>query len=102
MLSGGLSYAELGTRVPVSGGGYSYVRAGSKPLGRFGDVVSFLYAWSFVTLADPMAGSLQGLTFASYALSISYRGCTPPQSATVLVSLTFIGELIGFLLQKLF
>lgn len=87
---GGLSYAELGTLLPVSGGGYSYVRAGGKPLGRLGDVASFLYSWSFVTFADPMAASLQGFTFASYALRISYQTCSPPHSAIVLVSLVFI------------
>lgn len=91
-LPGGLSYAELGTLLPVSGGGYSYVRAGGKPLGRLGDVASFLYSWSFVTFADPMAASLQGFTFASYALRISYQTCSPPHSAIVLVSLVFIRE----------
>lgn len=86
---GGLCYAELATLLPASGGDYAYLTAASKFMGRYGDVLPFLQMWCNSIVLDPMSGALQGLTFASYALSVVYTTCPAPYEVTVLVALTF-------------
>lgn len=86
---GGLCYAELATLLPTSGGDYAYLTAASKCMGRFGDALPFLQMWCHSLVLDPMSGALQGLTFASYALSVVYTTCPPPYEVTVIVALTF-------------
>ncbi|XP_077530269.1 b(0,+)-type amino acid transporter 1-like [Haemaphysalis longicornis] len=86
---GGLCYAELATLLPASGGDYAYLTATSKFMGRFGDALPFLQMWCHSLVLDPMSGALQGLTFASYALSVVYTTCPAPYEVTVLVALTF-------------
>ncbi|CAN7993845.1 unnamed protein product [Ixodes pacificus] len=87
-----LCYAELSTLLPVAGGGYAYITAGSRPLGRYGDIIPFMYAWSSLIILDPMSAAFQGLTFASYALSIVYGDCIPAYTTKLITALTFIGK----------
>ncbi|KAM7299695.1 b(0,+)-type amino acid transporter 1-like [Ixodes scapularis] len=87
---GGLCYAELGALLPATGGDYAYLIAGGKSVGRYGDVVPLLHAWSFILVSDPMSAALQGLTFASYTLSIVYPRCGPPHEVKICVALLFI------------
>ncbi|EEC05432.1 amino acid transporter, putative, partial [Ixodes scapularis] len=87
-----LCYAELATLLPVAGGGYAYITAGSRSLGRYGDIVPFMYAWSSLIISDPMSAAFQGLTFSSYALSIVYGDCTPTYTTKLITALTFIGK----------
>ncbi|KAM7299685.1 Y+L amino acid transporter 2 [Ixodes scapularis] len=87
-----LCYAELSTLLPVAGGGYAYITAGSRPLGRYGDVLPFMYAWSSLIIVDPMSAAFQGLTFASYALSILYGDCIIAYTTKLITALTFIGK----------
>ncbi|XP_077494554.1 b(0,+)-type amino acid transporter 1-like [Amblyomma americanum] len=85
----GLCIAELGTMLPSAGGPYEYVSVGFESMGRTGDILSFLFAWSFL-LADPTIVALHGLTFSRYALGAVYDTCTPPHEVTVLVAVIVI------------
>ena len=51
LLSGALTYAELGTMMPESGGEYLYIRRG------FGGLVGYLYAFMNVTIIKPRKGA---------------------------------------------
>ncbi|XP_054921046.1 b(0,+)-type amino acid transporter 1-like [Dermacentor andersoni] len=84
-----LCFAELGTMLPSAGGVHEYLRAGMDSTGRIGDFLSFLAAWCFF-LVDPIAVSIQGLTFTAYALSLPYGNCTPPHAVTVLVTIVIV------------
>ncbi|CAN7995268.1 unnamed protein product [Ixodes hexagonus] len=84
-----LCYAELAALLPAAGGGYAFVTAGSRSLGKYGDVVPFMYAWSSLLVSDPMSAAYQGLTFASYALSIVYGDCVTPYTTKLITALTF-------------
>ncbi|XP_037581569.2 large neutral amino acids transporter small subunit 2-like [Dermacentor silvarum] len=88
----GLCYAELGTMLPSAGGPHEYLRVGMESLGRTGDFLSFLCAWSFLVV-DPIAVTIQGLTFTAYALSLPYGTCSPPHAVTILVTVIVVGEL---------
>lgn len=87
--AGGICHAELGAMLPVSGGGYSYVAEASKSLGKLGDCVRFMYAWSYVTLANPMSATLQGLSMSGYLLGIFYPTCSAPYIPRVMATLSF-------------
>ncbi|XP_070382714.1 b(0,+)-type amino acid transporter 1-like isoform X3 [Dermacentor albipictus] len=89
-LMGGLCYAELAAVLPACGGDYAYIVAAGRALGRAGDLTAFMCAWSFATLADPIMGATQGLTFSTYALSLAYTDCPPPYAVSVLLAVTFI------------
>ncbi|KAM7299674.1 Y+L amino acid transporter 2 [Ixodes scapularis] len=85
-----LCYAELATLLPAAGGSYAYITAGSRSLGRYGDIIPFMYAWSCMIISDPMSAAYQGLTFASYALSVVYGDCVPAYTTKLITALTFI------------
>ncbi|CAN7949950.1 unnamed protein product [Ixodes hexagonus] len=75
--------------LPVSGGSYSYVAEACKSLGRPGDFIRFMYAWSYVTLADPMTATFHGLTISSYLLGILYPTCSAPYVLRLVAALIF-------------
>ncbi|XP_070384164.1 b(0,+)-type amino acid transporter 1-like isoform X2 [Dermacentor albipictus] len=85
----GLCYAELGTMLPSAGGPHEYLRVGLQFMGRTGDFLSFLCAWSFLVV-DPIAVTIQGLTFTAYALSLPYGNCAPPRAVTILVTVVIV------------
>ncbi|XP_035709913.1 b(0,+)-type amino acid transporter 1 isoform X2 [Folsomia candida] len=65
-----LSYCELGTVVPRSGGEHAYYMAAFAPLHRFfGELPAFLFAWLTVLLLKPSSLSISGMAFGQYALS---------------------------------
>ncbi|XP_077394845.1 b(0,+)-type amino acid transporter 1 [Festucalex cinctus] len=72
---GGLSYAELGTVIPDSGGEYIYMLRTS------GRVVAFMFAFSFIAVMRPASATGIALSFAEYAVAPFYTGCPPPQLA---------------------
>ncbi|XP_029830513.2 Y+L amino acid transporter 2-like [Ixodes scapularis] len=86
---GGLCYAELGAMLPVSGGAYSCVAEASKSLGKPGEFIRFMYAWSYVMLADPMTATLHALTISSYVVGILYPTCSAPYVLRLIVTLIF-------------
>src|SRR5512137_464897 len=50
-LAGALTYAELGTMFPRSGGIYAYIYEG------LGGVVAFVFGWTYMLLGKPLAAS---------------------------------------------
>ena len=50
-MQGALTYAELGTMMPESGGEYLYIRRG------FGSLVGYLYAFMNVSIIKPREGA---------------------------------------------
>ncbi len=68
----GLSYAELASAIPKSGGGYAFVRE------VFGDLASFLMGWA-LWFAYMIAGALYALGFAPNFLELLHvYGIVPP------------------------
>lgn len=73
---GALCYAELGTMITKSGAEYSYLMAG------YGPVLAYLFSWTTVTVLKPSSFAIISLSFAEYASTPFYPGCTPPVVVT--------------------
>lgn len=69
-LFGALSYAELGTMIPKSGGEHAYLNE------CFGAIPAYLFAWTTMFVLKPAAVSIMSLTFAEYIVDGSTGGCT--------------------------
>uniref|UniRef100_A0A3Q3J0N6 b(0,+)-type amino acid transporter 1 n=1 Tax=Monopterus albus TaxID=43700 RepID=A0A3Q3J0N6_MONAL len=69
---GALCYTELGTMITKSGGEYSYL------MEAFGPIVAYLYSWTTVMVLKPSSFAIITLSFAEYAATPFYPGCTPP------------------------
>jgi amino acid transporter len=85
----GLSYAELASAIPKSGGGYAFVRE------VFGDLVSFLMGW-MLWFAYMIAGALYALGFAPNfleLLGVYVPGVPSPENALVVVGLALAAVL---------
>ncbi|KAK7109603.1 Y+L amino acid transporter 2-like [Littorina saxatilis] len=87
---GGLTYAELGSRIRKSGGSYTYVRAA------WGDWAGFVFLWTQLTVVRPMATALGAMTAAEYALRPVFIDCPDmvPRSSKTLVALCILGILV--------
>ncbi|XP_039990664.1 b(0,+)-type amino acid transporter 1 [Xiphias gladius] len=81
---GALCYAELGTMITKSGGEYSYLKEA------FGSLVAYLYSWTTVMVLKPSAFAIITLSFAEYASTPFYPGCTPPFVVTKCLSVAAI------------
>lgn len=77
---GAISYTELGCMIPKAGGEYEYLGAA------FGDLASFLFIWTFLTIVIPASFALTALTFADYALKPLYLTCEPPYYARLIIA----------------
>ncbi|XP_034044228.1 b(0,+)-type amino acid transporter 1 [Thalassophryne amazonica] len=73
---GALCYAELGTMITKSGAEYYYL------MEAFGSVVAYLYAWTTIMVLKPSSFAIITLSFAQYAATPFYPGCTPPLVVT--------------------
>uniref|UniRef100_A0A6Q2YLQ3 b(0,+)-type amino acid transporter 1 n=1 Tax=Esox lucius TaxID=8010 RepID=A0A6Q2YLQ3_ESOLU len=92
---GALCYAELGTMITKSGGEYSYL------MEAFGPVVAYLYSWTTVIILKPSSFAIISLSFAEYASTPFYPGCTPPMVVTKCLATAFIIVLVNCLSVKL-
>eukprot|EP00039_Didymoeca_costata_P013541 m.208083 g.208083 ORF g.208083 m.208083 type:complete len:523 (+) comp15806_c0_seq28:3090-4658(+) len=85
-LLGAVSYAELGTLLPVSGGEYKYV------LYVFGKPAAFVYIWSTALVTKPGSLAIICLVCAEYILKPFYLKSEPPwllsKGLSVMVILT--------------
>ncbi|XP_029585758.1 b(0,+)-type amino acid transporter 1 isoform X2 [Salmo trutta] len=70
---GSLCYAELGTVISESGAEYIYI------LRIFGQVIAFMFVFSFVVVMRPASATGIALSFAEYAVAPFYHDCTPPE-----------------------
>jgi amino acid transporter len=80
----GLSYAELASAIPKSGGGYAFVNE------VFGDLVSFLMGW-MLWFAYMIAGALYALGFAPNAIELAhvyFSGAVPAPEAVAQTTIT--------------
>lgn len=78
--TGALCYAELGTMITKSGGEYAYL------LEAFGPLLAYLYSWTTVMVLKPSSFAIITLSFAEYASTPFYPGCTPPLIITKCLS----------------
>ncbi|XP_076855182.1 b(0,+)-type amino acid transporter 1 [Brachyhypopomus gauderio] len=69
---GALCYVELGTMITKSGGEYPYLLEG------FGSLTAYLYSWTTIFILKPSSFAIIALSFAEYASTPFYPGCTPP------------------------
>ncbi|KAG9352357.1 hypothetical protein JZ751_020770, partial [Albula glossodonta] len=69
---GALCYAELGTMITKSGGEYPYL------MEAFGSMMAYLYSWTTIMVLKPSSFAIIALSFAEYAATPFYPGCTPP------------------------
>ncbi|KAG7468298.1 hypothetical protein MATL_G00141550 [Megalops atlanticus] len=69
---GALCYAELGTMITKSGGEYPYL------MEAYGSVMAYLYSWTTIMVLKPSSFAIIALSFAEYAATPFYPGCTPP------------------------
>lgn len=83
---GALCYAELGTMITKSGGEYIYLNEA------FGSLVAYLYTWTTVMVLKPSSFAIITLSFAEYASTPFYAGCTPPLVITKCLSAAAISK----------
>ncbi|KAI3380648.1 hypothetical protein SNEBB_006272 [Seison nebaliae] len=84
-LCGALSYSELGTMIPSSGGDYVYLKES------YGRLAAFLFVWTMFVAANPGACAVISYTVAIYTLKPFYgMQCDPPSSAVILLALFFV------------
>uniref|UniRef100_A0A669D3K3 B(0,+)-type amino acid transporter 1 n=1 Tax=Oreochromis niloticus TaxID=8128 RepID=A0A669D3K3_ORENI len=74
-LFGALSYIELGTIIPESGGEFTYI------LRIYGSFPAFFAAITFILLLKPSSIAAKAMTIARYVMAPFYPGCPPPQLA---------------------
>jgi len=73
---GAISYAELGTFIPKSGGEYPYLLDCFGPLhATVGGIPAFLFAWINMVVIRPSAIAIILLAFAKYILEPFYTDC---------------------------
>ena len=74
-ITAGLSYVELGTMFPSSGGEYVYILEGSRPF------LAFLNIYARSIVIKPAGTGIMALTCARYFLVPFYSdGCGPPST----------------------
>lgn len=78
---GALCYAELGTMITKSGAEYSYL------MEAFGPPVAYLYSWTTLMVLKPSSFAIISMSFANYASTPFYPGCTPPIVVTKCLSI---------------
>lgn len=89
-LLGALCFVELGTSISSSGGEYTYIRLA------YGQLPSFLYLWTTLTILMPCANAITALTFANYVLQPFYLSalgastCDIPTNALRLTALALV------------
>ncbi|VDN15167.1 unnamed protein product [Dibothriocephalus latus] len=94
-LLGALVYAELGVRIPKSGGEYSYI------LEAFGGPPAFVCLYVTFVVIGGVSCAANALIFAQFMLEPIYPNCEKPSSAVQLIALLCLCKLITFLIQLL-
>lgn len=78
---GALAYAELGVRVPKSGGEFVYV------LQAFGGLPAFLVMWITFVIIGGVSCAANSLVFAQYILYPFYPTCAIPYHVVLMVAM---------------
>lgn len=71
---GALSYAELGTSIPKSGGEYAYLKRA------YGSLLSFCFCWMRIFIQSTCTITVIGLTFAQYTAGM-FKRCEQPENS---------------------
>ncbi|QOJ14474.1 MAG: amino acid permease [Planctomycetia bacterium] len=86
-LCGALTYAELATMFPRSGGVYVFLREG------FGRVTAFTFGWTYMILIKPFAAGGIAIVFAEYMNQLTGSDWDPRfTTCTVLIVLTAVNS----------
>ena len=72
--------------ITKSGGEYPYL------MEAFGSVMAYLYSWSTIMVLKPSSFAIIALSFAEYASTPFYPGCTPPIVVTKCLAAACICE----------
>jgi APA family basic amino acid/polyamine antiporter len=64
-LSGALSYAELGSRYPESGGLFNFIRRA------YGDAAGFAYGWLFAAVIGPATAAALAVAFGEFTVRLT-------------------------------
>jgi len=96
-LTGALSFGELASRFPGTGGVYVYLREA------YGDLVAFLYGWSILTVITSGAIAALCLAFSRYISLLFHLGdhLQIPVALGALVTVTVI-NIVGVKLSAIF
>ncbi|MCP9439991.1 MAG: amino acid permease [Nitrospira sp.] len=90
-LAGALSYSELGTALPVTGGEYVYLHRA------YGPFVGFLSGWTSFAVGFSAAIAAGAMTFASYVLElVRFGGESTEGVLPILVALALLWVITGF------
>lgn len=76
--TGASSFAELGAAIPLNGGAQAYLQYA------YGDLVSWLFAWTAITALKPGSNAVIALIFGEYVNRIFYHATSSPVSSTTL------------------
>jgi APA family basic amino acid/polyamine antiporter len=98
---GALVYSELGSRRPLAGGGYVYLRDA------YGRLPAFLYAWTLLLVIATGAIAAVAVTFASYTSALlglepSTRVPLAVGAIVVLSGINYLGVRPGAVTQNIF
>lgn len=80
-MCGALSYAELGTMIPTSGGESTYL------LESFGALPSFMYIWTACIVIKPSQIAIVCLVFGEYVVAPFFPDCGTREDIQVIVKL---------------
>lgn len=89
-LLGALVYAELGVRIPKSGGEYIYV------METFGGLPGFLVMWVTFFIIGGVTCGANSLVFAKYVLYSFYPDCAIPHHVLIMVALVGLSKTTYF------
>lgn len=87
-LCGGLTYAELATMFPHSGGVYVFLREG------FGRMTAFVFGWTYMLVTKPLGAGGIAIIFANH-VNVLFGTSWDPRAITcvILILLTYVNTL---------
>lgn len=92
-LCGALTWAELATMYPQSGGIYVFLREG------LGDAVAFVFGWTYMLISKPLSAGAIAVTFAAHVnslLGVNWNvAVTTCVLLTILTAINVVGVRLG-------
>ncbi|XP_060075366.1 b(0,+)-type amino acid transporter 1-like [Ylistrum balloti] len=83
---GALSYAEMGTAIPKSGGEHSYLMFTYGHMSKLGAIPSFIFDWVSLFIIRPTQFALISLSLGTYVAKPFFPDCDPPLKAVKLIT----------------
>ncbi|KAL5021221.1 hypothetical protein ScPMuIL_000376 [Solemya velum] len=85
---GALSYAELGTAIPESGGEHAYLMYTYRPMSKtLGQIPAFLYIWVGIFIIRPTMFAVISLALGTYVVKPFFPMCEYPDLAVKIVTI---------------